>query len=154
MKTLLLVFAAVIIALPAMAQTNNVPEHKENRYGEKITLKGTPVALKELVAQKRFGKLSLATAKVVDVCSVKGCWMILKDGNTEVRVTFKNYGFFVPSSLVNKPIVIQGVLKEEVISEADRRHYAEDAGASKEEIADIEGDAKEYVFEATGVEEQ
>lgn len=152
MKILLIVFALAFIAPQAFGQTNNVPEHDEHRYGDKISQEGIPVALSDLVEKKQFDKLSLATAKVVDVCSVTGCWMILKDGDTEVRVSFKNYGFFVPSSLVNKPVVIQGMLKEEIVTEADRRHYAEDAGASEEEISIIVGDSKEYVFEATGVE--
>jgi hypothetical protein len=78
--------------------------------------------------------------------------MILKDGATEVRVTFKDYGFFVPSALKGRTVVIQGVLTEEVTSEKDRKHYLEDAGASQAEIDAIKGDKRELAFEATGVE--
>ena len=47
--------------------------------------------------------------------------------------------------------VVEGVLSEEVLSEKDARHYAEDAGKSKAEIAKIKGDQRELGFEATGV---
>ena len=36
--------------------------------------------------------------KITDVCVKKGCWMKLDMGNDKVvRVTFKDYGFFVPT---------------------------------------------------------
>ena len=77
--------------------------------------------------------------------------MILADGSTKVRVTFKDYSFFMPKDLAGKRIVAEGMLKEDVLSEADARHYAEDAGKSKKEIEKIKGDQRELTFEATGV---
>ena len=35
--------------------------------------------------------------RVADVCRRKGCWTILRDGDTQVRVRFKGYSFFVPT---------------------------------------------------------
>jgi hypothetical protein len=77
--------------------------------------------------------------------------MILVDGDTKVRVTFKDYGFFMPKNLAGSKVVVEGILSEEVLSEKDARHYAEDAGKSKAEIAKIKGDQRELGFEATGV---
>jgi hypothetical protein len=77
--------------------------------------------------------------------------MILVDGDTKVRVTFKDYGFFMPKNLAGSKVVLEGILSEEVLSEKDARHYAEDAGKSKAEIAKIKGDQRELGFEATGV---
>jgi hypothetical protein len=39
----------------------------------------------------------------------------------------------------------------ETVSQADARHYAEDAGKSKKEIEKIIGDQQEFNFESTGV---
>ena len=42
-------------------------------------------------------------AQVASVCQVKGCWMVLDlGGGTQARVTFKDYGFFVPMDIVGK----------------------------------------------------
>ena len=57
----------------------------------------------------------------------------------------------MPRNLTGKRIVATGVLSVETVSEADARHYAEDAGKSKKEISKIVGDQQEINFEATGV---
>lgn len=109
------------------------------------------IPLSQAVAEKKFNTTVALKATVVEVCQVKGCWMILVDGDTKVRVTFKDYGFFMPKNLAGAVVVVEGVLSEEVLSEKDARHYAEDAGKSKAEIAKIKGDQRELGFEATGV---
>lgn len=109
------------------------------------------IRLAQAVAEKKFNTTIALTATVSDVCQVKGCWMILVDGDAKVRVTFKDYAFFMPKDLAGKTVVVEGVLTEEILSEKDARHYAEDAGKSKAEIAKIKGDQRELGFEATGV---
>lgn len=153
MRIVFILLALVFATSVSVAQkTNKVKESKTGTYGAPLSDTYTPVRLSDVVKKKSYGKTCQVTAKVVDVCSAAGCWMILKDGNTEVRVTFKDYGFFVPSSLKGRTVVIEGVLSEEVTSEKDRKHYLEDAGASQAEIDAIKGDKRELTFEATGVE--
>ena len=85
---------------------------------------------------------------------MKGCWMTMvsdKPGTPEMRVTFKNYAFFMPMDIVGKTVVLDGVAAVETIPVADLRHYAEDAGKSKEEIAKITEPKRELTFEAAGV---
>jgi len=89
--------------------------------------------------------------KIIDVCSAKGCWMKLDmDGKNEVMVKFKDYGFFMPLD-AKGDVVINGkaFVTETPIEEL--RHYAEDAGKSKEEIEAITAPKLEYRFEADGV---
>ena len=119
-------------------------------YGAGVKSKAR-MPLAQAVAEKKFNTSIALTATVAEVCQVKGCWMILVDGDTKVRVTFKDYGFFMPKNLAGAKVVVEGVLSEEVLSEKDARHYAEDAGKSKAEIAKIKGDQRELGFEATGV---
>lgn len=91
-------------------------------------------------------------SKVNDVCSKKGCWMKLElaDG-TETMVRFKDYGFFVPLDSKGREVVVDGVAFVKETSVADLKHYAEDAGKSKEEIAKITEPKVEFAFEASGV---
>ncbi len=89
---------------------------------------------------------------VVDVCQNKGCWMKLDLGNGEtMRVSFKDYGFFVPKDLAGKQVVVQGNAEVKNISVDEQRHFAEDAGKSKEEVEAITEPKEELTFVADGV---
>jgi hypothetical protein len=91
-------------------------------------------------------------AKVNEVCQAKGCWMTLNLGDgDEVMVKFKDYGFFVPKDIAGKEVIINGQAFINEVSVDEQRHYAEDAGKTKEEIALITEPKKTYSFEADGV---
>jgi hypothetical protein len=125
----------------------------EQFFGDKITAENaTPIAdLKTLMGDKTELPVKLQ-ASVDAVCQKKGCWMDLKtaDGGT-MRVTFKDYGFFVPKDAAGKDAIVEGVAKIEETSVADLKEYAKDAGKSKDEIEAIKEPKKELVFEASGV---
>ncbi len=92
------------------------------------------------------------TAKVKSVCQAKGCWMTLDllDGE-EVMVKFENYGFFVPKDISGKEVFINGKAFVSEVSVDEQRHYAQDAGATAEDIAKIVTPKKTYSFLADGV---
>lgn len=91
-------------------------------------------------------------AKVKEVCKAKGCWMKLElsDGE-EAMVRFKDYGFFMPTDIEGKEVVVNGLAFVESMSVADQRHYAEDSGATADELAEITTPKNTYGFEADGV---
>ena len=71
-------------------------------------------------------------------------------GENQVMVKFKDYGFFMPLDAKGE-VVVNGkaFITETPVDEL--RHYAEDAGKSKEEIEAITEPKLEYRFEADGV---
>ncbi len=91
-------------------------------------------------------------AEVAEVCQVKGCWMEVNlPENTKTRVTFKDYGFFVPKDLSGEEVVIGGWAFSQVVSVEELKHYAEDAGKTEKEIALINQPVKRYQLVADGV---
>ena len=47
--------------------------------------------------------------KVTDVCEKKGCWVTIESENNEkFFVKMKDYGFFVPTALKGKNVVMEG----------------------------------------------
>ena len=92
-------------------------------------------------------------ANIKEVCSKKGCWMTLPAGNNDetIMVRFKDYGFFMPLDAAGKDVIVAGKAFVNELSVADLKHYAEDAGKSSEEIANITEHAMEFAFEANGV---
>ncbi len=89
---------------------------------------------------------------VKEVCKVKGCWMVvaLEDGE-QAMVRFKDYGFFMPSDIPDKEVVLNGLAFVEEMSVADQKHFATDGGKSATEIAQITAPKRTYSFEASGV---
>jgi hypothetical protein len=87
-----------------------------------------PLATALTNAPKYLEKSFQTTGEVKKVCLKKGCWLTLSDKTQEVRVTFKDYGFFVPQEIMGKKVILQGILQEKVLNESDLRHYAKDEG--------------------------
>lgn len=122
-------------------------------YGEKITA-DSAVAISELAAlmgDKTEMPIKI-TGEITDVCQKKGCWMEINNPAGEpVRVTFKDYGFFMPKDAAGKIAIMDGIAKVEVTSIADLKEYAKDAGEDKAAVDAIKEPKKELVFEAKGV---
>ena len=88
---------------------------------------------------------------IKEVCSKKGCWMTLDmGGEKDLMVRFKDYGFFMPLD-AKGDVIINGFATISETSVDELRHYAEDAGASEQEIEAILAPELTYSFEADGV---
>jgi len=124
-------------------------EHYEV-FGSRVAQVGDPRGLAEVVAdgEAYAGKEVFVTAEVAQVCQRKGCFLIAQDGDAVARVTFKDYGFFVPTDSGGKRVTIVGTFDRKVISEKQARHYAEDAGQDPSQIV---GERTEYSIVATSV---
>ena len=124
-------------------------------FGEKINDDDALSAERMLVHYESMSVGDTINAKmkgtITEVCSKKGCWMKLDMGNDKiVRVTFKDYGFFMPLDASGE-VVVNGKAFVNETSVADLKHYAEDAGDSSEEIAKITAPEVTLSFEADGV---
>lgn len=124
-------------------------------FGDKISDEGvlTPERMMEQYNGMKAGDtlMTKMTAKINEVCSKKGCWMTLDmDGENEVMVRFKDYGFFMPLNAEGE-VIVNGKAYVSETSVEELRHYAEDAGKSPEEIAAITEPKRTYAFEADGV---
>lgn len=94
------------------------------------------------------------TGTVKEVCQNKGCWMnvVSETGESQpIFVKFKDYGFFVPKDCAGKKVVMEGIAYREVTPVDELKHYAEDKGASAEELAAITEPKEELKFMASGV---
>ena len=120
------------------------------QYGAQIQSKN-PLTLQAALKQLDGTPTAdvLIESKVDKVCVVKGCWMALTNAKDDVRVTFKDYGFFVPSSIIGKTVLVEGKLEKVVMSLEDTKHYVKDAGGDPTTVTKPR---TEYRIVATGVE--
>lgn len=120
---------------------------ESKQFGKAFT-ETKAIGVKEAIAAFVPDKPVVVQAKVTKVCQKKGCWMQLKSAEKDVRVTFENYGFFVPASLENKTVLVKGRLVEHKMSVREAKHYAEDAGEDSSKVTEAK---KEYRIVASGV---
>ncbi|CAL2095377.1 DUF4920 domain-containing protein [Tenacibaculum sp. 190524A02b] len=125
-------------------------------FGSKISSNNT---LSTMLAYDKMKTLTVGdtinlkfTSTIKEICTKKGCWMKLPlNDQTETMVRFKDYSFFMPLDSKGKEVIVSGkaFIKETSVNEL--KHYAEDAGKSKEEIEKITNPKKEFAFLADGV---
>ncbi|ULQ56082.1 DUF4920 domain-containing protein [Flavihumibacter rivuli] len=151
MRKQILVLLLAGFSLGAAAQSPS-PAAKGVTYGAGTTAAGA-ISVNELDKKMTDNHYSgKVTGKVREVCQEKGCWMKLEKENGEtLMVKFKDYGFFMPKDIVGKDVVLEGEAIVKEVSVKQQKHYAEDAGKSKEEIEKIKKPKKETQFIASGV---
>ena len=100
-------------------------------FGAVMPESAEPVALAALVAQHEdyADKSIVVEARVSQVCQKKGCFFIAKDGATTVRVSFKDYSFFVPTDISGRDVTLVGKLKQVELSAEQAAHLEEDMGS-------------------------
>ena len=151
MKRILFAIVAFIFSVNIYAQ--DAPSAQPGVvYGE-ISEKGTAVSANDLeskmVDNKYEGKVK---GKVVEVCKAMGCWAKLqKDDGSTIMIKVKDHEFAMPLDIVGKVVLAEGsaVVKETSVNM--QKHYAEDAGKSKEEIEKIKEPKKEVTMTVKGV---
>ncbi|MCU0622104.1 MAG: DUF4920 domain-containing protein [Gemmatimonadales bacterium] len=115
---------------------------------------GAPIPLAEVLqdpARYAKGEPILISGVVERNCTAKGCWMQLapEAGAGGVRVTFKDYGFFIPTDSKGKRVRAIGVFDTKQHSAKHAEHLVAE-GATL--VRNADGTATEVTFVASGVE--
>lgn len=147
-----LVISSLLWVCSLKAQPPKGPADQGMTFGITTTSEGAVKAdeLTTLVKGKEGVDLKV-TGKVVEVCKSEGCWIRMETANGPMLIKMKDHSFFVPLSLEGKTIVADGTATLKETSVEMLRHYAEDAGKSKKEIADIKEPKKEITIQAKGI---
>jgi hypothetical protein len=155
----------VVTLVVSCTQTGESPDQSElftseattravwDSYGEPIDDQNA-VSISAVVDDFVLGeqKSFKVSGTLVQVCQSKGCWTTLAtDDGRIVKMTFANYGFFLPTDAAGRALIAEGVGFKKISTVEEQRHFLEDAGATPEEIAAITEEKVEYAFEAMGV---
>jgi hypothetical protein len=156
-------------AVPAASSAEYVPPPTRTRPPGAVGVQGTKdkpqpfgaaLAHKELTplggllinAKKYANQTVLVEGLVRRACSRKGCWMELSDGEqgAACRVTFKDYGFFVPTDSAGAQARVEAVVKLETLEPNQVRHHEREGATFPNKNPD--GSADEIQLVANGVE--
>jgi len=120
-------------------------------YGSPVTgesLKQVELARVLESPDEYSGRTIEIRGEVVEVCQRRGCWIrMAPTGSNDKQGVFVKFTCpiegerLIPMTALGQPVRVEGTLIVETISEAERRHYASDAGATSEEIGNIVGSA-------------
>ena len=114
---------------------------------------GKAISVAELLqSPQNYAKEPVVVEGLIEMaCTNKGCWMQLAPaaGKPGMRVTFKDYGFFIPLDSKGMQARAHGVTKVKTLSKKEADHL-EGEGAKLSRNAD--GTAREVSFVASGVE--
>jgi len=168
MKTLALLLTAALVVTSCNSQKKSDTDTSDNQevvtvksdlafqsFGESIQPNDAidKIALADTYKNLKPGD-SVAVkfkSEVKAVCQSKGCWMRMDVGEEEAMVKFKDYGFFMPKDIAGEEVIVEGMAFVEEVSVDEQRHYAEDAGKTVEEIAQITEPKRTLSFVSNGV---
>ena len=153
MKKAIALIPFLMFSFILMAQPPKVPADKGAIFGNKVAEEGAVSAdlLADSLKISGQSRELKVTGKVIEVCKAEGCWVRMETKSGSMLVKMKDHAFLVPVVLEGKTIVADGVATFKETSVAQLRHFAEDAGKTKEEIAKITEPKKEIVFQAVGI---
>jgi uncharacterized protein DUF4920 len=122
------------------------------RFGGTISAGPEATLAQLLTAPEKFKSADVITAGTVRrACSRKGCWMELAQGDDPgCRVTFKDYGFFVPTDSAGARARVQGRLETQSVPASRVRHL--EAEGAQFASKNPDGSATEVTLVATAVE--
>ena len=99
-------------------------------FGSTLPNSGTPLGLGDLMndENKYLDQEVKVETRIAKVCQKKGCFFVAQEGPSTARVTFKDYGFFIPTDSGGKTVVLLGTFSRKSVSKEQAGHYAADLG--------------------------
>ena len=121
---------------------------------------GEAITSTELIAgaSDYAGQEVLVEGVAREVCQMAGCWLTFSDADGQtVRVNVPrdetgSYLFTFPDDASGQTIRVLGTLAVETESVEDQRHYAQDGGATADEVAAITEPRQTLALTARGAE--
>ena len=137
----------------APAPAASAPTRKS--FGAPLAGAKTVALADVLKAPDKFAEQSvLVEGEVRRACTRKGCWMELSEGQDPTapgcRVTFKDYGFFVPTDSAGSKARVEAKVESKVLKPSLVTHMEEEGAKFADKEPD--GSAREVRLVATGVE--
>jgi len=118
-------------------------------FGSPLPESGEVLEIADLLenSERYQGEDVLVQTRIAKVCQKKGCFFVAQHEADTVRVTFENYGFFIPTDSGGKTVLLAGTFSRKPLSREEADHVAEDLGEQAPETVP----EFQYAIVATGV---
>ena len=130
---------------PAATAEKPAATASANKVGEPISATAPVVALADVMKNPAAykGKSFVTSGTVTAVCQEMGCWMEIKDANSEAHIKMAGEKFSVPKTSAGHQARVQGTLVDAADNDSDCAD--EPADQTGKQVAKLQ-------LEATGVE--
>lgn len=154
----------LVIFASAALWTGCASKQSMTHFGEpmQVAATETPITVGELIAnaEKYEGQTVLVKGTITAMCTGSGCWVQVAqnpdDPEEDQIVAMFIYDQAthgrVPGEAKGQRAILQGKVKFRVITEVERKHYAEVDGKSADEIALIKGSKKRVTIDCPAIE--
>jgi hypothetical protein len=131
------------------------PATAHKTFGAALGASPTVAIADVLKAPDKFADQTVTIeGNVRQACTRKGCWMELSDSadaaSASCRVTFKDYGFFVPTDSAGSRAKVEAKVESKLVKPEMVAHLESEGATFADKSAD--GSAHEVRLVATGVE--
>jgi hypothetical protein len=142
-------------ASPAVATSAATPKSARQSFGAALGQSPSTTLAEVLKAPDKFAEQTVTVeGEVRRACTRKGCWMELGESRDAAspgcRVTFKDYGFFVPTDSAGAKARVEAKVESKVVKASMVTHLEEEG--AKFAAKEPDGSAREVRLVATGVE--
>lgn len=99
-------------------------------FGALLPEQGAPLGLSELInnVEEYQDQEVLVATRIAKVCQKKGCFFVATEGAATARISFKDYGFFIPTDAGGKEVLLLGTFSRTSVSAKEAEHFASDLG--------------------------
>ncbi|MGQ8366030.1 DUF4920 domain-containing protein [Glaciecola sp. 1036] len=154
MKALALAFiltltTSVVANEPIRLSEPVASDETSETFGAELDASKETISLEAAIASNdvAVGETIKVETKINKVCQKKGCFFIAQAGDQVIRVSFQDYGFFIPTDSSGKTVTMMGKLVEKELSKEKAEHFNQDL--RDQSTTFLAG--KQYEFVATSV---
>mgnify|MGYP000066844717 FL=1 len=133
MKRILSTLVCFALTFTSIADTLRLSEPatqdaQTETFGIKIDHSLPKLTMENLVVDSslHLAKPFQVEARIAKVCQKKGCFFIAQQGQHILRVSFRDYSFFIPTDSSGKTVTLAGELVEKKLSLEQVAHFKAD----------------------------
>jgi hypothetical protein len=133
MKLALSTLIGFILTLGVNAETLRLSEPvtqdaQSETFGVKLDRSLPKLNMSNLVidSSSHLAKPFQVEARIAKVCQKKGCFFIAQQDQHILRVSFRDYGFFIPTDSSGKTVTLAGELVKKEVSLEQAAHFKAD----------------------------
>lgn len=137
LTTIFAAFFSSVIAAQAIRLSEPVAKDANSEtFGTVIdqSLKSATMASLVTASESHLGAPFKLTTQISKVCQKKGCFFIAQQDDHVLRVSFKDYGFFIPTDSSGKTVTLTGELVKKTLSPEQAAHYRADLNEQSDSI--------------------
>ncbi len=135
MRILVLMLTLFVLNAHAESEAVRLSEPVESTaafdvFGAPLRDKKPGLSLKEVIEHEsdHAGREVRVSTRIAKVCQKKGCFFIATEGDASARITFADYGFFIPTDSGGKQVTLVGTFSRQSLTPGQAEHIREDLG--------------------------